>query len=153
MWLFIGHNFQEPKAPLMNFFAIEEFHSLINWLLTRNHNNICTCAATCMEILKTFDYTQHVKQPTHKGIHILDLIIARSKDNIVRHTSVVDLGLSDHYAVRCKVLLGNWLLSKRKKLTKISLKRIDHAPARSKVVTLRPKSLWFSSEIQEHTEV
>ena len=75
----------------------EEFHSLINWLLTRNHNNICTCAATCMEILKTFDYTQHVKQPTHKGIHILDLIIARSKDNIVRHTSVVDLGLSDHY--------------------------------------------------------
>ena len=116
----------------------EEFHSLIDWLLTRNHNNICTCAATCMEILKKLDYTQHVKQPTHKGIHILDLIIARSKDNIVRHTSVVDLGLSDHYAVRCKVLLGNWLLSKRKKLTKISLKRIDDAPARSKVGTLCP---------------
>ena len=96
---FFFRRFKAVKMFRSKYFR-EEFHSLINWLLTRNHNNICTCAATCMEILKTFDYTQHVKQPTHKGIHILDLIIARSKDNIVRHTSVVDLGLSDHYGIR-----------------------------------------------------
>ena len=45
-----------------------------------------SCAGKFMELPQTFDYALHVEQPTHKGNHILDLIISRSEDNIVRDT-------------------------------------------------------------------
>ena len=139
-----------------------------------------------MELLRTFDYAQHVKQPTHKGNHILDLIITRSEDNIIHRTTVVDPVLSDHYAVRCKVLFAKSPLEKIE-ITYRNLKYIDysrfreeikdlklmhdntlslnnlverhntklasllnsHAPVRNKVVTLRPKSPWFTPEIKD----
>ena len=49
-----------------------------------DHKN--SCAGKFMELLQTFDSAQHVEQPTHKGNHILDLIISRSEDDIVRDT-------------------------------------------------------------------
>ena len=53
-----------------------------------DHSN--SCVVKFMELRQTFDYTQRVKQPTHKGNHILDLIITRSEDNIIQRTTVVD---------------------------------------------------------------
>ena len=94
--------------------------------------------------------------------------------------------LSDHYAIRCKVLLPKPPLEKTeiicRSLNHIDLSSFhkdiknlnlidnniaslndlverynmklgslldDHAPSKSKIVTLRPKSPWFTLEIQE----
>ena len=76
-----------------------------------DHTN--ASAIKFMEPSQTLDHTQHVKQPTHKGNHILDLIITRSEDSIVRHISVIDPAVSDHYAVCCKVLLPKPPLQKK----------------------------------------
>ena len=114
------------------------------------------------------------------------MIITKSEDSIVRHISVIDPVLSDHYAVCCKVLLSKLPLQKKETAYR-SLKCIDfarfrediknldlldndiasiadlveaynaklasllddHAPVRNKVVTLRPKSPWFTPEIRE----
>ena len=187
------------KSKSTNELFFEEFGSMLEQLATDkgqvmivgdfnfhidDHSN--SCAVKFMELLQTFDYTQHVKQPTHKGNHILDLIITRSEDNIIHRTTVVDPVLSDHYAVRCKVLFAKPPLEKID-ITYRNLKRIDysrfreeikdlklmhektlslndlveryntklasllnnHAPVRNKVVTLRPKSPWFTPEIKD----
>lgn len=42
---------------------------------------------------------QHVKSPTHVMGHILDLIIARSPDNIIKGSPSLDSFLSDHCSV------------------------------------------------------
>ena len=58
-----------------------------------------------MDLLQTFDYTQRVKQPRHKGNYILDQIITRSGDSLVHHTLATDPILSGHYTRCCKVIL------------------------------------------------
>ena len=149
-------------------------------------NHTYASAVKFIELLQTFDHTQRVKQTTRVGSHILDFIITKSEDSIVRHISVIDPVLSDHYAVCCKVLLSKPPVQKKETAYR-SLKCIDFArfrediknldlldndiasiadlveaynaklasllddkaPARNKVVTLRPKSPWFTPEIRE----
>ena len=42
----------------------------------------------------------HVRGPTHKKGHTLDVLLTRSADeHLIRNVTVADMGLSDHYAV------------------------------------------------------
>ena len=93
-----------------------------------------TSAGKLLQLLHTFDYVKHVKQATHKGNHILDLIISRSDDHIVcRRPLVLDLALSDHYAVRCKFLLAKPAF-KRKEIAYRNLKRINFDRFREDII-------------------
>ena len=53
------------------------------------------------DLLESLCLTQHVKSPTHVMGHILDLIITRSSDNIIKGTPSPDCFLSDHCSVLC----------------------------------------------------
>ena len=53
------------------------------------------------DLLESLCLTQHVKSPTHVMGHILDLIITRSSDNIIKGTPSPDSFLSDHCSVLC----------------------------------------------------
>ena len=53
------------------------------------------------DLLESLCLTQHVKSPTHVMGHILDLIITRSSDNIIKGTPSPDSFLSDHCSVWC----------------------------------------------------
>ena len=55
-------------------------------------------AARFRVMLDVFDLKQHVKNSTHKNGHILDLVITRSGDQLVRNVRVSDLVMSDHCA-------------------------------------------------------
>ena len=53
------------------------------------------------DLLESLCLTQHVKSLTHVMGHILDLIITRSSDNIIKGTPSPDSFLSDHCSVWC----------------------------------------------------
>ena len=75
-----------------------------------------------LRLLDAFDYTQFVKDPTHKHGHTLDLLITRFEDNLVHKLAVPNV--SDHGAVRCKIMLAKQPFQ-RKEIKYRSLKRID----------------------------
>ena len=56
------------------------------------------------DILTTFNLQQHVKGPTHRCGHTLDLVITRERDNnILSQTKVFSAASSDHSYISCKV--------------------------------------------------
>ena len=50
-------------------------------------------------LLSSRNLTQHVKEPTHRAGHILDLVITKSENCTVENVSVLDLDDSDHFWV------------------------------------------------------
>ena len=62
-----------------------------------------------VDILDGFGLQQHVKGPTHKKGHTLDLIITRSvvglDDYLVRRVKVRDPCIADHFVVHCELHL------------------------------------------------
>ena len=52
-----------------------------------------------LDLLDSFDLQQHVKQPTHRDGHTLDLSITRKSETLVDDEPTVDLFISDHEAV------------------------------------------------------
>lgn len=59
-----------------------------------------------LDLIGIFNLKQHVQQSTHVCNHTLDLIITRRDENeIIQSTSVVDPGISDHFAVNAKIRL------------------------------------------------
>ena len=61
-----------------------------------------------LNLLNCMNFIQHVTQPTHNRGHILDLIITYGLSASV--TSVMDVGLSDHF---CVFLLSMILINKK----------------------------------------
>ena len=59
-----------------------------------------------IELLQEADFKQHVREPTHVGDHILDLVIPRNIHNIISSTSVETL-LTDHHVIRTISLQEN----------------------------------------------
>ena len=55
-----------------------------------------TAAMSFLQLLHSFDFTQHVTGPTHKHGHTLDLVISRGLNVTVEKTIVMP-DLSDHY--------------------------------------------------------
>jgi len=56
-----------------------------------------------MDLLQSFNLTQHVSSPTHKGNHILDLIITRTHESCVTNVFVHDPAISDHSVIHCNL--------------------------------------------------
>ena len=59
-----------------------------------------------LNILECFNLTQHVREATYQGKHILDLVITRDDENIINNVSVSDPAISDHSAVFCNILIS-----------------------------------------------
>ena len=70
-------------------------------MITRDFISILIIPA--IELLPVFEWSlifkQHVKDSTHKNQHILDLVITRLGDQLVRNVRVSDYVISDHCAV------------------------------------------------------
>ena len=47
--------------------------------------------------------TQHARSPTHIQGHILDLVITRNSDNIIKGRPISDRYISDHCSVLCSL--------------------------------------------------
>ena len=58
------------------------------------------------ESLAADDLTQHVDEVMHKSVHILDLVLSRSSEDIVRSLDIFDPSLSVYYAVHCTLKLS-----------------------------------------------
>ena len=78
-----------------------------------------TYASEFLTLIDTFNLTQHVQGPTHSHGHTLDLVITKGL-NV--STSVMDLGLSDHFCVFFDVcmspLFQNKSMTVRKRVIK-----------------------------------
>ena len=53
--------------------------------------------ATCGQVV------QHVSVPTHSSVHILDLIITRSSNDVHAMEPKVTFPISDHWFIECKL--------------------------------------------------
>ena len=60
-------------------------------------------ALNFLDLLNTFNLTQHIKVPTHKDNNILDLIITREDELTATNFSVHDPVISDHLALHCNL--------------------------------------------------
>ncbi len=78
------------------------------------------------DILKTLDLRQHVSGPTHKAGHTLDLVITRidHADHLVHSVAVEDVGVSDHFAINCKICTNVTHISNKTRSAR-SLKKIS----------------------------
>ena len=56
-----------------------------------------------MDLLETFSLSQHVSSPTLLSGHTLDLIIARSSDDVVLAFAKVTFPTSDHFIIQCAI--------------------------------------------------
>ena len=66
-----------------------------------------------LDLLDSFDLQQHVKQPTHRDGHTLDLSITRKLETLVKDEPTVDLFISDHAAVLTRLVLSRPGLSQK----------------------------------------
>ena len=57
-----------------------------------------------LDLLDSFDLQQHVKQPTHRDGHTLDLSITRKLETLVKDEPTVDLFISDHAVVLTRLV-------------------------------------------------
>jgi len=93
---------------------LEEFASFLEQrVLTTNpfilvgdfnfHIDVCTDQNTIKfhQLLDAFNLVQHVNVPTHKAGHILDLVITRGGENLIKDLTLSDPVISDHFAIHC----------------------------------------------------
>ncbi len=109
-----------PPPNTKNGFTVSEFltefESFSSELIV-SYDNLCIlgdfnfhwgkendCHASQFEsILHTMDLKQSVTQSTHKSSNILDLVITRADDDILKSISVENDDISDHYSVLCSL--------------------------------------------------
>ena len=60
-------------------------------------------AAKFADLLESMCLTQHVRSPTHIQGHILDLVITRNSDNIIKGRPISHRYFSDHCSVLCSL--------------------------------------------------
>lgn len=61
---------------------------------------VSICLREFLDVIESMGLEQHVKMPTHKGGHILDLLITREIDTgIISGTPRIGRFISDHAAV------------------------------------------------------
>ena len=83
---------------------ISEFSSLLESVVICSKPPIVQEESTQFtELLETFSFVQHVRQPTHEKWHTIDLIITRSSDQIVSSDPVSDELFSDHFSISCSL--------------------------------------------------
>ena len=57
-----------------------------------------------LDLLSSFNLTQHIHEPTHRSLHTLDLLITRDCEDTVSDVSV-EPGFSDHSLIICRLNL------------------------------------------------
>ena len=85
-----------------------------------------------LQLLETFNMEQHIREPTHRSGHTLDLMITRAEENIASNFSVHDPTISDHFAVLCTLVLRK-VPFERKRLCYRKLKSIDVSELRADI--------------------
>ena len=95
-------------------------------------------------MLESFDLMQHVREPTHKSGHLLDLIITRSCDsNFIKNIQIDPANISDHYAIHCNLCMTK-PSSELKEITYRKIRSIDRQQFKedlqNSTLTLRPSS-------------
>ena len=84
---------------------IDEFSIVVERCATRQTDcdSITSNTRKFTELLQEANVKQHVREPTHVGDHILDLVITRNSHNIISSTSVETL-LTKHHVIRCDLV-------------------------------------------------
>ena len=81
-----------------------------------------------LQLLESLNLRQHVREPTHRSGHTLDLIITREDENIIGPVSVTESIISDHSIVNCSLNLLKPTLMKRcissRKIKSIDIERL-----------------------------
>ena len=81
-------------------------------------------ALNFLDLLESLGLQQHVTDPTHIHGHILDLIITRMAENVIREKPQVDQYFSDHASVLCKLVFDKPCFA-RKKINYRKIKSVD----------------------------
>ncbi|XP_068675378.1 uncharacterized protein [Montipora foliosa] len=81
-----------------------------------------------LQLLESFNLRQHVREPTHRSGHTLDLIITREDEKIIGPVSVTESIISDRNIVNCSLNLLKPTLMKRcissRKIKSIDIERL-----------------------------
>ena len=136
--------YRPPPSPKNGFTTakfLEELEELLSKLVTRIPHDLCLLGdfnlhVECRRdpnVMKLFSITesmglmQHVCEPTHTSGHMLDLIFTRTDASRCNLTvmETKDTGLSDHFAILCKVDQQLIDLCKQTKLSR-SIRRVNH---------------------------
>ena len=97
------HSLQNTQASFLFSDFLTSIHSKYNNILITGDFNLHIInswdfyANEFLNLLNSMDFKQHITQPTHNRGHTLDLVITYGLSTGV--SSVVDLGVSDHYGV------------------------------------------------------
>ncbi len=124
------YHYRTNPVPVSRFF--DEFSSHMESVLLSPHNVVITgdfnihmdllllpdaalrtdsekqskqTATKFMDILSSFGLEQHIRGPTHRSGHTLDLLITRCDDNVLRGSPVIDSYVSDHWSLLYKVCI------------------------------------------------
>ena len=96
---------------------VEEFSQLIEHLMEENNHPLVIAgdfnfhiddlnhpdALKLTDLLESVNLIQHVKSPTHRCGHTLDLIITRKEEDIMADVRVLADVCSDHTVICCKI--------------------------------------------------
>ena len=63
-------------------------------------NETDTTARDMKDLIYSFNMDQHVNHVTHKKGHLLDLVISRAENSLIRSLSVVPWAFSDHHVIK-----------------------------------------------------
>ena len=91
-----------------------------------------TTATRFLQLIESFNVKQHVCEPTHRSVHILDLLITRADESFDIAVNVTDPCLSDHLAVRRLLSLPKTAFE-RKEIQYRKLKSVDISLFRSEL--------------------
>ena len=83
-----------------------------------------------LDLMESLGLKQHVTQPTHVDGHILDLIITRLSDNIIKDPPYVSRFVSDYASILCNLLHVKPALT-AKKITYRKIKSVNLESLRS----------------------
>ena len=86
-----------------------------------------------LNLISSFGLKQHVKGPTHKSGHTLDLMISRNDDELLSSIEALDHGFPDHYAVLTSLLVKKPPLP-RKTITYRNIKSISVDTLKVKII-------------------
>ena len=114
-----------------------------------------TAAKQFLDLLEIFDLKQFVDQPTYQDKHVLDLVITRSSDQIVRDISVCDPAISDHCAILSDVCIKKpppvTVVTHCRKLRGIDMEKFNADIANSSLLILPASDL--NDSVQQYDRV
>ena len=126
--------YRPPPKPKSEFFT--QFQDVLTSLCTTSENVIilgdlnihvdnpsCHSAAEFLQLLDCLNLQQHVKVPTHKKGHILDLVITNTVP--ISNPHIYSLGVSDHKIISLELLFPSPCPKPKRQIHYRNLKNIN----------------------------